>query len=676
MSIVQTIHVSVDQYKLPAAIHAVQNDSGRTIKMVVDDMTLTAGMTGKLSFRRSSGTYYELSATLDTATNSFSAELDQALTSPGTTHCQLKVTSSGELVSSFDFDVFVEEDRSGTVTPEEGISISQAVEAAEDAADRAESAAEELGNLTDLPDVIAPAFSTSVAYSVGDYVMYNGSLYRFTQSHAAGAWNAGDVTEVTMGEEVGELKDAYDAYTETLPGKNLVNVTRSNNTVNSVAFTNNGDGTVTANGTASAKIQATFGNCYLYAGRTYILSGLEDNDTALQVLNYENTTVITQEQNGAEVSFTVPSDGVYNIRFYCGNGKNINETIKPMVRDSMFLDGTFEKKTKAKSGVAIWIGDSFVKADSLNSYGLDQTKRFSTLVSKYFNLTEKNYAVGGMGYITGQTPFSAQLTTAIADYTYNHDDVTHVFMCGGINDLNTADKETLLAPAVKSLVDRAYAEYTNAKIYVIPLMYYDKNLSQDGYWEYKTIANVCAEAKAVMIGNAYTWLNGMAGDILPDNTHPNIDGHALIASHIQNALLTGDSYAYPASCSYEAYSSKIDTNSDNYFCTIKRNGEITVNGIFTLTENVAKYERLFEYIGTGKNNPTFVGRYGKHVMAINMDTGATVVLLVMQEDVTEDNVVTGYKNYCQAMMAISAGTYKVLTAVLNVGIQEYAGNKT
>lgn len=484
-----------------------------------------------------------------------------------------------------------------------------------------------------------------------------------------------DVLKNTVQKEVVDLKSAYDAYTETLPGKNLVNVTRSSSTTNSVVFTNNGNGTVTANGTASAKIQVKFGDCYLRADRTYILSGLEDDDTALQVLDSGNTTVITQEQNGAEVSFTVPSDGVYNIRYFCGNGKNINETIKPMVRDSMYLDGTFEKKAKAKSGVAVWIGDSFVQANSLSSAGLDQTKRFSTLVSNYFNLTEKNYAVGGMGYITGETPYSTQLTTAIADHTYDHADVTHVFISGGINDLNTEDKETLLAPAVKALVDSAYAEYKNAKIYVIPLMYYDKNISQDAYWTYKTIANVCAEAKALLIPNAYTWLNGMLGNIL-DGTHPNIDGHALIASHIQNALTTGDSFAYPASCAYSALSTKIDTEADNYFCTIKRNSEITVNGIFTLTENATKYERLFEYTGTGKNNPTYIGRYGKHVLAVNMDTGATVVLLVTQEDVTEDNVVTGYKNYCQAMMAIPAGTWKVVTATLNIGMQEYAGNKS
>ena len=452
-------------------------------------------------------------------------------------------------------------------------------------------------------------------------------------------------------------------------------MTKSNSTTNGVVFTNHGNGTVTADGTASAKIQVKFGDCYLHTGKEYILSGLEYASGALQVLNSSNTTQCAQQQGGVETTFNVPSDGIYNIRFFLGSGKTIDETIDPMIREAYYLDNAFEPKTKAKSGVAVWIGDSFVQANSLSSAGLDQTKRFSTLVSNYFNLTEKNYAVGGMGFITGETPYSTQLATAIADHTYDHADVTHVFISGGINDLNTANKETLLAPAVKALVDSAYAEYKNAKIYVIPLMYYDKNITQDAYWTYKTIANVCAEAKALLIPNAYTWLNGMLGDIL-DGTHPNIDGHALIASHIQNTLTTGDSYAYPASCAYSALSTKIDTGADNYFCTIKRNSEITVNGIFTLTENATKYERLFEYTGTGKNNPTYIGRYGKHVLAVNMDTGATVVLLVTQEDVTENNVVTGYKNYCQATMVIPAGTWKVVTATLNIGMQEYAGNKS
>ena len=46
------------------------------------------------------------------------------------------------------------------------------------------------------PDVIAPTFSTSATYALGDYVMYNGKLYECTTAvTTAGAWVAGSWTE-------------------------------------------------------------------------------------------------------------------------------------------------------------------------------------------------------------------------------------------------------------------------------------------------------------------------------------------------------------------------------------------------------------------------------------------------------------------------------------------------
>ena len=50
--------------------------------------------------------------------------------------------------------------------------------------------------------VVAPTFSTSQAYSVGDYVMYHGALCMFTSSHSAGAWNANEVSETDVAENL------------------------------------------------------------------------------------------------------------------------------------------------------------------------------------------------------------------------------------------------------------------------------------------------------------------------------------------------------------------------------------------------------------------------------------------------------------------------------------------
>lgn len=53
---------------------------------------------------------------------------------------------------------------------------------------------------------IAPTFSDATAYTAGDVVYYEGSLYRFTANHSAGAWDSADVESVTVDDLVDGLK--------------------------------------------------------------------------------------------------------------------------------------------------------------------------------------------------------------------------------------------------------------------------------------------------------------------------------------------------------------------------------------------------------------------------------------------------------------------------------------
>ena len=57
------------------------------------------------------------------------------------------------------------------------------------------------GGSSDITD-LAPAFSTSTAYAIGDYVTYNDNLYRCITAHAAGDWVVSDFTQVTVGDEL------------------------------------------------------------------------------------------------------------------------------------------------------------------------------------------------------------------------------------------------------------------------------------------------------------------------------------------------------------------------------------------------------------------------------------------------------------------------------------------
>ena len=64
--------------------------------------------------------------------------------------------------------------------------------------------------------VTATPFSAETAYSAGEYVVYNGQLYCFTEAHAAGAWTGSDASACTMADEMRLVKSHLEAVDATL----------------------------------------------------------------------------------------------------------------------------------------------------------------------------------------------------------------------------------------------------------------------------------------------------------------------------------------------------------------------------------------------------------------------------------------------------------------------------
>lgn len=54
---------------------------------------------------------------------------------------------------------------------------------------------------------LAPAFNSSANYVAGQYVTYNGGVYRFTTTHS-GTWSSSDVVAVNIGGDLSDLKSA------------------------------------------------------------------------------------------------------------------------------------------------------------------------------------------------------------------------------------------------------------------------------------------------------------------------------------------------------------------------------------------------------------------------------------------------------------------------------------
>lgn len=70
------------------------------------------------------------------------------------------------------------------------------------------------GTTYEIVPEIAPLFSENTAYAVGDCVIKDAVLYRFTTAHAAGAWIGTDAEEVTVGNELTSLKADFNNFNE------------------------------------------------------------------------------------------------------------------------------------------------------------------------------------------------------------------------------------------------------------------------------------------------------------------------------------------------------------------------------------------------------------------------------------------------------------------------------
>ena len=116
-------------------------------------------------------------------------------------------------------------------------------QAAEDAAETASAA---YGT-----DLLAPTYSATNTYAVGDHVIYNGGYYACnTAITTAEAWTAAHWTKLTVGGEASDLKLAILLQEETIPDttqtiafdssgnvSSIVHKDGSNNTIRSDAFT-------------------------------------------------------------------------------------------------------------------------------------------------------------------------------------------------------------------------------------------------------------------------------------------------------------------------------------------------------------------------------------------------------------------------------------------------------
>ncbi len=317
---------------------------------------------------------------------------------------------------------------------------------------------------------------------------------------------------------------------------------------------------------------------------------------------------------------------------------------------------------------AIFIGDSYTQANSLANNDLNIHKRFSTLLSRKFGWKEKNFAVGGMGFLLGDTPFITQLNNAINDNTYEHDKVGYVFIIGGRNDMTSQVDWSLLPSAVQTVINTAKANFRNARIILIPMMWDIGSIHQNIYYVYKLICDSAKGTDAFVIPHAYSWLHGMKSMILPDNVHPNEEGHARLANCIGNSIISGYYDVLPAQQKFTKAHNNI--SNDSFFSMVLESGVIEVNANIIVTDRIGAGNRLFENIvTTDQNNEFYLSAYPIRIPVYNIETGETGIVIAYSSYTG-----SGYENYITNVTALTTGNWYILNHQMKYALERFAGN--
>lgn len=159
---------------------------------------------------------------------------------------------------------------------------------------------------------ITDEFSTSTAYTVGEYVNYNGLLYRFEVAHPAGAWNTNHVTEVRVGGEITDLKSAFDNVLKITESVDLSTATTITGLINSSSKWTNTSGYksykfgISSNDVISVRI---------IAGEYKVVLGFLTNDTLVsgQTPSFCSGTGRIAIESGNTEELAIPTDCNYLI---------------------------------------------------------------------------------------------------------------------------------------------------------------------------------------------------------------------------------------------------------------------------------------------------------------------------------------------------------------------------
>lgn len=200
--------------------------------------------------------------------------------------------------------------------------------------------------------------------------------------------------------------------------------------------------------------------------------------------------------------------------------------------------GTYNIKdevARAKKHMVV-IGDSF----STTTYNPVESAWY-TIVANKLNLTCHNYAQDSAGYVHHghlNKNFSDEVDDAIADTSFDNNDVRLIIVYGGLNDMNTTDTPSLTTNA-NALFTKINNNFHNAKIVCMGInswfsgLYNDNQVTSINY--FLNIRRNCAGLGIIFIFSSL-WLLADSDCYNTINGHPNVYGNAVTATNVLTTL--------------------------------------------------------------------------------------------------------------------------------------------
>ena len=175
-----------------------------------------------------------------------------------------------------------------------------------------------------------------------------------------------------------------------------------------------------------------------------------------------------------------------------------------------------------------------------------------TLISDAMGWTARHFAVGGTGFTqgdngtpTGPNTFLKQLQAAATSTSIVNTEVGQVFIADAGNDIRSVTTSPNIGTAAVTAIDYAKAQFPNARIYIVPVLWGPHNWNNDPLqWDKLSdvvglLRDAAVAAKVDFLEDSWIWHHNDVSSMISGEVHYTAKGHGIIADRVAQYIRSG-----------------------------------------------------------------------------------------------------------------------------------------